>query len=107
MAGKDPASMQCAAEAVARMGGGMAVADGEEVLASLPLPVAGLMSPLSAQEVAERHEALEAAARTLGCGLAAPFMTLSFLALPVIPELRLTDQGLVDVNKFALVDMWE
>jgi len=107
LVGRDPVNMQRAAETVAQMGGGMAVVDGEEVLASLPLPVAGLMSPLPAAEVAAGYESLQRAARDLGCQLAAPFMTLSFLSLPVIPELRLTDQGLVDVNQFALVHMWE
>jgi len=107
LVGKDPASMEYAAQVVARMGGGMAVVDGDEVLAVLPLPVAGLMSPLPAAAVAAAHKSLEAAARRLGCRLEAPFMTLSFLALPVIPELRLTDKGLVDVNLFSLVDIWE
>jgi adenine deaminase len=105
--GKDQTSMETAARTVAEMRGGMAVSDGERVLASLALPVAGLMSPQSAARVAADHEALEAAARQLGSLLLSPFMTLSFLALPVIPELRLTDQGLVDVNAFSIVDMWE
>jgi adenine deaminase len=105
--GKDPTSMETAARRVAEMKGGMAVCDGKDVLASLALPVAGLMSPHPAAQVAVEHEALEAAARTLGSPLSAPFMTLSFLALPVIPELRLTDKGLVDVNDFSIVDMWE
>lgn len=105
--GKDQTSMETAARRVAEMKGGMAVSDGEEVLASLALPVAGLMSPHPAVQVAAEHEALESAAHELGSRLPAPFMTLSFLALPVIPELRLTDKGLVDVNAFAIVDMWE
>lgn len=107
LVGKDPESMETAAQKVAEMGGGMAVCEGERVLASLALPVAGLMSPQAAAEVAASHEALEQAAHTLGCLLPAPFMTLSFTALPVIPELRLTDKGLVDVKAFALVDLWE
>jgi adenine deaminase len=104
--GQDERSMEIAALKVAEMGGGMAVVDGEQVIASLALPVAGLMSPCPAEEVAIQHEALEIAAHNLGCHLPAPFMTLSFLSLPVIPELRLTDQGLVDVNLFKLVDIW-
>ena len=107
LVGKDPGILEHAARVVARMGGGMAVFDGNELVASLALPVAGLMSPQPAAVLADQHESLETAARSLGCRLTAPFMTLSFLALPVIPELRLTDQGLVDVNKFALVDIWE
>lgn len=105
--GENEKSMEQAAQAVADMGGGMAAVDGEAVLAFLALPAAGLMSPGSAAEVAAGYEALEHAARHLGCKLPSPFMTLSFLALPVIPELRLTDRGLVDVNAFDLVDLWE
>ncbi|MEN6390197.1 MAG: adenine deaminase [Syntrophomonas sp.] len=105
--GQDEKSMERAAQVVAEMGGGMAAVDGETVLASLAFPVAGLMSPCSAAEVAAGYELLENAARDLGCSLPAPFMTMSFLALPVIPELRLTDQGLVDVNAFGLVDLWD
>jgi len=105
--GKDKESMEKAVLKIAEMGGGMAVVEGDQILAALALPVAGLMSPRAAAEVAANHEALEAAARSLGCNLPAPFMTLSFLALPVIPELRLTDMGLVDVNAFALVDLWD
>lgn len=105
--GKDEKSMERAAQVVAEMGGGMAAVDGETVLASLALPAAGLMSPGSAKEVAAGYETIEKAARSLGCRLPSPFMSLSFLALPVIPELRLTDRGLVDVNAFNLVDLWE
>ena len=105
--GKDKKSMENALSKIAEMGGGMVVVEGNHILAALALPVAGLMSPRTAAEVASDHEALEAAARSLGCNLPAPFMTLSFLALPVIPELRLTDMGLVDVNAFALVDLWD
>jgi len=107
MVGKDEKSMERAARAVAEMGGGMAAVDGETVLASLALPVAGLMSPCSAGEVAAGYEAIENAARQLGCKLPSPFMTLSFLALPVIPELRLTDRGLVDVDAFDFVELWD
>lgn len=105
--GSDEDSMERAALCVAEMGGGMAVTYGETVLASLALPVAGLMSPNPAVQVAADHEALEKTARDLGCQLPSPFMILSFLALPVIPELRLTDRGLVDVTAFDYVDMWD
>ncbi|MEQ8174832.1 MAG: adenine deaminase [Syntrophomonadaceae bacterium] len=105
--GQDEKSMERAAQVVAEMGGGMAAVDGETVLASLALPVAGLMSPCPAGEVAAGYEVLENAARELGCRLPSPFMTMSFLALPVIPELRLTDRGVVDVNAFDLVDIWD
>jgi adenine deaminase len=91
-------------EIEARNGGLVAVAGGR-VLASLALPIAGLLSDRPLREVAGRLGALERAAVELGSGLASPFSTLSFLALPVIPELRLTDRGLVDVNEFKLLKM--
>jgi adenine deaminase len=76
------------------------------VLASLPLPVAGLLSERSLQDVAEGIAECINAAHTLGCKLEDPFMTLSFLCLPVIPELKLTDKGLVDVNAFRFVPLF-
>lgn len=98
--------MLAAVLAVKQMGGGLvAVADGK-VLASLPLPVAGLLSERSMQDVAEAIEDCIAAAAGMGCNLEDPFMTLSFLCLPVIPELKLTDMGLVDVREFRLVGMF-
>jgi adenine deaminase len=101
--GIDDADLRTAGEEVTRLGGGFAaVADGR-VLASLPLPLAGLMSPAPAEEVRAGHDAVRAAARELGCTLADPFMTLSFLGLEVIPKLKLTDRGLVDVDRFELV----
>ncbi len=101
--GCSPEEMTLAARVVAGMGGGLAVAKGNQVLARLPLPVAGLMSTGTVAEVAAGLRELHAAAKALGCVLPAPFMTLSFIALPVIPSLRLTDQGLVDVDRFAHV----
>lgn len=92
---------------VIRLGGGAAAVDGSQVMASLPLPVAGLMSDLPAAEVAAGATALIAAARKLGCTLPDPLISLSFLALPVIPELKLTDRGLVDVGEFRIVDLFE
>lgn len=103
--GVSPAEIAHAARAVERMGGGLAAVRDGEVVASLPLPVAGLMSPASAAEAETAVEKLNAAAKAAGCALPAPFMTLSFLALPVIPSLKLTDRGLVDVNRFALVPL--
>jgi len=76
-------------------GGQVTVADGE-VKAELGLPVAGLVSDQPLDEVISRIAGLNSAARTLGCELDAPFMTLSFLSLSPIPELKLTDQGLID-----------
>jgi adenine deaminase len=83
--------------------GGLAVAAGGKVLASLPLPIAGLLSTEPLESVVAGLENLEKLARDLGTKLPSPFATLSFLALPVIPELRLTDLGLVDVSQFKVI----
>ncbi len=88
------------------MGGGLAVVDDGIVTASLPLPIAGLLSDRSMDEVAEKIEEVVGAARGLGSSLEDPFMTLSFLCLPVIPELKLTDRGLVNVNQFEFVSLF-
>ncbi len=104
--GADDASMLTAARAVAAVGGGQAVAFGNEVLALLPLPIAGLMSNGSIEQVAAAQVEVAAAARRLGCTLAEPFMTLSFLALEVIPELKLTDRGLVQVRTMEFVPLF-
>jgi adenine deaminase len=88
------------------MGGGLvALAEGT-VQARLPLPVAGLLSEASMRDVADGISECIVAAAGMGCGLKDPFMTLSFLCLPVIPELKLTDRGLVDVNVFRLVPLF-
>lgn len=105
--GTSDEDMLCAARAVLASGGGQAVAADGEVLASLPLPLAGLLSQESARGVAAREAALRDAARSLGSPLADPFAAVSFLALPVIPHLRLTDEGLVDVDRFARVPLFE
>ena len=95
-----------AVEEVRDMGGGMvAVAEGE-TLARTPLEVGGLMSRLSLGELTSELEDLARAAAALGSILDEPFMALSFLALPVIPELKLTDRGLVDVNRFEVVGLF-
>ncbi len=88
---------------IERLQGGLVAAAGGEVVASLGLPIAGLLSDEPLETVAGKLEKLEQVAKGLGATLASPFATLSFLALPVIPELRLTDLGLVDVNKFKLI----
>jgi adenine deaminase len=106
VAGTDNLSLTTAAGAVADMGGGLAVADGIRVLARLPLPVAGLMSTRPITEVRGALDEVIGAAHSLGSGLHDPLMTLSFLALEVIPHLKLTDQGLVDVDAFELVSLW-
>ncbi len=101
--GTNDADMQAAVSEISRLGGGLTVVADGEVLASLPLPIAGLMSPEPVESAAGQLEAVEAAAASLGVGLPSPFAILSFLALPVIPELRLTDLGLVDVDRMELV----
>jgi len=105
LVGASPEEMVLAARAVAERGGGQAVVRGGEVLALLPLEVGGIMSLRPAREVVQDLGALHRAAASLGCRLPAPFMTLSFLALPVIPALKLTDRGLVDVSRFEVVPL--
>lgn len=92
--------------AVIKMRGGQVVVSDGQVIAELPLPIAGLMSDQPLETVQEQVEQLNAAARSLGCVLDDPLMTMSFLSLPVIPELKLTDRGLVDVNKFDFVPLF-
>ncbi|APG26701.1 adenine deaminase [Syntrophotalea acetylenivorans] len=104
--GGDDRSMLTAARAVAAVGGGQAVALGHEVLALLPLPVAGLMSDGAIEQVASSQNEVAQAARRLGCRLDDPFMTMSFLALEVIPELKLTDRGLVHVRTMKFVPLF-
>jgi adenine deaminase len=82
------------------------VVAGGRVLADLPLPIAGLMSPAPIHEVAAAYGRLKSAYHNLGGNLQDPFMALSFLALPVIPALKLTDLGLVDVGRFEVVSLW-
>jgi adenine deaminase len=104
--GVDDGSMLTAAKAVAEMGGGLVVALGDQVTARLPLPIGGLMSDQPIRAVAAAYETLRAAARRQGSRFNDPFMAMSFMALEVIPELKLTDKGLVDVNQFGLVDLF-
>jgi adenine deaminase len=92
-----------AIEEINRLQGGLVVCADLEILASLPLPIAGLLSPEPLDVVVSRHEIVEKTAASLGNLPPAPFALLSFLALPVIPELRLTDLGLVDVAEFKLL----
>ena len=105
VAGVDDASMTACVERIVALGGGIAVADGGEVRGELALPVAGLLSEEPASVVVERLDALVALLREQGVTGDAPFMTLSFLALSVIPELKLTDRGLVDVVGARIVPL--
>jgi len=95
-----------AARALESLGGGQVVVKRGMVVAELPLPIAGLMSDRPLQEVATEVRGVNQAARVLGCGVAEPFMALSFLALPVIPDLKMTDRGLFDVNAFSHVNLF-
>ena len=105
VAGVDDASMRACAERLIALGGGIAVANGGTVRGELALPVAGLLSEEPAEAVVARLDELVALLREQGVEGNAPFMTLSFLALSVIPELKLTDQGLVDVLNARVVPL--
>jgi adenine deaminase len=103
--GVDDADMAACVKRLVEMGGGIVIAEGGRVVEELPLPVAGLMSDRPLAEVNDRLKSMERRLASMGVTMAAPFMTLSFLALSVIPELKITDRGLVDVNRFALVPL--
>jgi adenine deaminase len=90
---------------LADTGGGVVVVDGGIVKAELKLPIAGLLSDAPLDEVISASRACVEAARSLGCELPSPFQTMAFLALSVIPSLKITDRGLVDVNRFELVPL--
>jgi adenine deaminase len=104
--GASEADMLQAVRHLVALGGGMAVVAGGKVLADLPLPIAGLISPLPLDQVAAAYRRLKQAYHGLGGALPDPFMALSFLALPVIPALKLTDLGLVDVDRFQVVSLF-
>jgi adenine deaminase len=101
--GVSDADMALAANRVIEMGGGLAIAQDGQIRAELALPVAGLMSLEPFEEVCAALHVLRAAAKAIGCTLPEPFLQVAFLALPVIPHLKITDQGLVDVDRFSLV----
>ncbi|MGE5347569.1 MAG: adenine deaminase, partial [Acidithiobacillales bacterium] len=101
--GADDVSMETAVRRTAEIGGGIVIASGPQPLAEVALPVGGLMSNAPMAEVDAAERKANEAARSLGATMDHPFMTLAFLALPVIPELKLTDRGLVDVGRFDFV----
>ena len=103
--GVDDADMAAAVNRLREIGGGQVVVVGGSVLAEVPCPIGGLLSDLPAAEVARATARLERAAAEAGVTLPSPFMAMSFLALSVIPELKLTDRGLVDTVNFALVPL--
>jgi adenine deaminase len=105
VAGTDDVPIRIAVEEVVRIGGGAVVTRGSEVTARLALPIGGLLSDRSLDEVRARLDVLNAAAADIGVDHPDPFMILSFVALEVIPSLKLTDLGLVDVDRFELVPL--
>ncbi|MGQ9775909.1 MAG: adenine deaminase [Thermodesulfobacteriota bacterium] len=104
--GTNDRDMIKAVNTLQKMGGGLVIISEERILASLSLPIGGLMANESIHRVYRKMVSLHEIARALGCYLQDPFMTLSFLSLPVIPELRITDKGLVDVNQFKIVPLF-
>jgi len=100
------ADMATAARAVEEMKGGLAIACDRRIVTRLPLPIGGLMSDRPLAETAGLWEDIRYQAQQLGCRLSEPFMHLSFLALPVIPALKLTDRGLVDAVAFRMVPLF-
>ncbi len=96
----------CAVRRVVELKGGQVVAVNGSCVAELPLPIAGLMSDMPVERVSEMQSACEKEAEAIGCAVEHPFMVMSFLALPVIPRLRITDMGLVDVDAFSHVPLF-
>jgi adenine deaminase len=103
--GTNDDDMLSAARAIAAMQGGFVAVENGKILGRLPLPIGGLMSDQPIERVRAELDHLNDETRKLGCDLDTPFMALSFLALPVIPDLKLTDKGLVDVHKFDFVEV--
>jgi adenine deaminase len=102
----DDDDMATAANRLREIGGGQVAVAAGRVLAEVPCPIGGLLSDRPVERVAEAVRAMELAAREhLGASLPSPFMTMSFLALSVVPELKLTDRGLIDVDRFELVPL--
>jgi adenine deaminase len=101
--GLDPGDMALAANRLAQIGGGFCVVENGRVTAELALPIAGLMSDQPFGVVRDKLEHLRAAAKALGVTLPEPFLQVAFLTLPVIPHLKITDLGIVDVNRFGFV----
>lgn len=103
--GDDTSDMRAGLAALAASGGGFCVVRDGNVLAHLALPLGGLMSLEEPESIARSLEELHAASKAIGCTLPEPFLQLAFLSLPVIPSLKLTDRGLMDVDKFELIDV--
>jgi adenine deaminase len=103
--GVDDGDMARAVQRLAGLGGGMVAVESRGIRAELPLPVAGLLSDAPADTVLEQSRLLGEATRALGCPLESPFHALGFLALSVIPKLKITDRGLIDVDRFQIVPL--
>lgn len=104
--GTNNEDMALAGNTLAEIGGGMVAVKNNKIIALLPLPIAGLMSDKPIEEVAKNVKKLDEAWKTLGCNLVSPFMTMALLALAVLPELRLTNRGLVDTVNFKFIDLF-
>ena len=104
--GTNDFDMYTAAVALIKAQGGKVVVNNGEIISELPLPIAGLMSDKDFDFVVEKCEELNKTAHSIGCVLEDPFMTMAFLSLPVIPELKITDKGVFDTNKFYFVDIF-
>ncbi len=103
--GTNEIDMAAAVNEVARLHGGLSIACDGQIKGSMELPIGGLMSEKTADEVMEQMDLLNAEVKKMGCELSAPFMTLSFISLPTVPELGLTDMGLVDVLEHKLISL--
>ncbi len=104
--GTNDEDMYYAAVELVKSQGGKIIVENGKTLAHLPLPIAGLMSDKTSEEVMEKIAELEAASRKIGCKIPDPFMSMAFLSLSVIPELKITDKGLIDVNKFEITNLF-
>ncbi|MBS1960333.1 MAG: adenine deaminase [Bdellovibrionales bacterium] len=103
--GKNLEDMRTALAHLISVGGGFCVVKKGKIIADLPLPLGGLMSSMDSKSMIAKLRGLREASYKIGCELAEPFLQLAFLSLPVIPSLKLTDQGLVDVQKFGFIDV--
>ena len=105
--GTNDEDMYYAAVELVKSQGGKIIVENGKTLAHLPLPIAGLMSDKPVDDVRQKISELESASQKIGCEIADPFMSMAFLSLSVIPELKITDKGLIDVKKFAVTDLFE
>lgn len=104
--GTNDLDMVMAVKELEKTRGGQVVVNNGEILELLPLPICGLMTYESIKETVKKVKGLKRTAQSVGCKIKEPFMQLSFLALPVIPYLKITDKGLFDVKKFKHTDLW-